>query len=102
MASRLSDFLRRVIFKRRMAYRQLFEPGGQLSPAAAIVLTDLKKFCRAVSSTTQVSLITGCVDPVASAQAEGRREVWLRIIQNLHVSDEDLYRVLKEEVETND
>lgn len=85
------------IFRRRGAYRALFQPGGNLTPAAEIVLADLRKFCRATTSTTVVSPVTGNVDPIASAQAEGRREVYLRIIQNLLVSDQDLYRVAERE-----
>lgn len=90
----LLNRLQKGIFKKRMAYRQIFEPGGQLSPAAQIVLTDLRRFCRATVSTTVVSMVSQRVDPIASAQAEGRREVWLRIMQHLHVSDSDLYRAL--------
>jgi hypothetical protein len=89
--------LRQWVFRRRQAYRAVFRPGGQLSPASAIVLADLAKFCRATRSTTVVSLVTQQVDPIASAQAEGRREVFLRITQHLSISDEDLYRHLKDE-----
>lgn len=90
----MRDFVSAVarrVFRRRQAYRALLQPGGQLSPAADIVLSDLRKFCRATVSTTVVSPVTGSVDPIASAQAEGRREVWLRITQHLHISDQDLY-----------
>jgi hypothetical protein len=94
----MRDFINamtRRIFRRRQAYRALFQPGGQLSTAANIVLTDLRGFCRATVSTTVVSPSTGSVDPIASAQAEGRREVWLRITQHLHISDEDLYGLVE-------
>ncbi len=91
---RMLDKLQRTIFRKRQAYRAIFEPSGQLSPAAQIVLTDLRRFCRATVSTTVVSMVTQRVDPIASAQAEGRREVWLRIMQHLHVSDADLYKTL--------
>lgn len=87
--------LKRIIFRRRQAYRALFQPGGQLSPAAEIVLADLRRFCRASVSTTVVSMVTQQVDPIASAQAEGRREVFLRIIQTLNISDADLYRLVE-------
>lgn len=92
--------IRQAVFRRRHAYRSLFRPGGrELSIAAQIVLTDLKKFCRATSSTTVVSPVSRAVDPIASAHLEGRREVWLRITQHLDISDADLYGLLKDQPE---
>jgi hypothetical protein len=87
--------IRNFILKRRQAYRALFLGGGQLNPAARIVLSDLRGFCRATVSTTIVSPVTRQVDPIASAQAEGRREVWLRITQHLHIDDADLYKLVE-------
>lgn len=96
------DAIRRFIFRRRQAYRSLFRPAnGELSIAAQIVLADLKNFCRATQSTTIVSPLSRTVDPIASAQAEGRREVWLRITQHLNIRDEDLYAILKDQPEEN-
>jgi hypothetical protein len=77
------DNLRQLIFRRRMAYRHLFAA----CPASDIVLADLAKFCRAYAPTTVVSPVTRQVDPLASAVAEGRREVWLRIQGHLNLSD---------------
>lgn len=85
------DRLRQLIFRRRMAYRHLFQSG----PAADIVLSDLAKFCRAYKPTTVVSPVSRQVDPIATAIAEGRREVWLRIQGHLHLSD-DVVMNLKE------
>jgi hypothetical protein len=76
--------LRGLIFRRRMAYRHLFAPG----PASDIVLADLARFCHATRPTTIVSPISRQVDPIASAIAEGRREVWLRLQAHLNLSDE--------------
>ena len=90
---KILDAISRLMFRRRQAYRALFGAGNDLSPASRIVLSDLRKFCRATTSTTVVSQLTQKVDPIASAQAEGRREVWLRIMHHLHVSDADLYRL---------
>lgn len=89
--------LRRVVLRRRGAYRAVFKPGGLMTPAALIVLSDLRRFCRATVSTTMVSPVTRQVDPYASAQAEGRREVFNRIAGMIHVSDEDLYKLLDQE-----
>jgi len=72
------------IFRRRMSYRHLFlDQKGQLNQAGRIVLADLTKFCRGLTSTTVVSQVSGMVDPHASGLAEGRREVWLKIMKEL-------------------
>ncbi len=60
---------------------------GELNPDGEIVLADLKKFCRATASTVVVSPVSRSVDPIATAMAEGRREVWLRIMAHLHLED---------------
>ncbi len=86
------DKLRQLIFRRRMAYRHLFRSG----PAADVVLADLAKFCHATRPTAVVSPVSRQVDPIASAIAEGRREVWLRIQGHLHLSD-DVVMNLKEQ-----
>jgi hypothetical protein len=76
------------IRKRKYAYRRMFlAESGQLSPDGEIVLADLKKFCRATASTVVVSPVSRSVDPIATAMAEGRREVWLRIMAHLHLED---------------
>lgn len=76
------------IRNRRLAYRRKFL-GDDDKPDrdAMLVLADLKRFCRAAESTLMVSPVTGQVDPVATAAAEGRREVWLRIMAHLHLED---------------
>ncbi len=94
MADGLLDRIRGAVLKRRTAYRSLFRPQGGISIAGTVVLADLARFCRATTSTTMVSPVTRNVDPYASAVAEGRREVWNRIAGMIHVSDEDLYRLV--------
>jgi len=93
----MMEKLIRKVLNRRNAYRAIFRPGGMLTPAGEIVLADLAKFCRATVSTTAVSRVTGCVDPIASAQAEGRREVWLRLTQHLQLNDADIYRMMQQQ-----
>jgi len=88
------DGIRKVVFRKRAAYRAVFKPGGDVSPGTHIVLTDLRRFCRATRSTTMISLVTMSVDPLASAQAEGRREVWLRIQNMLNLDDQDVARLI--------
>lgn len=76
------------ILNRRRCYQSIFlDQDGKPNPNAAVVLADLKRFCRAQSSTAVVSPITKSVDPIAMAMAEGRREVWNRIQQYLHIDD---------------
>lgn len=93
----MMEAMRKLLLRKRQAYRLTFLVDGNPSIQAKIVLADLAKFCRATSPTTIVSLISGEVDPLASAQADGRREVWLRISQNLNISDADLYRIISQE-----
>jgi len=75
------------IRKRRYAYRRLFLGDNRLNADGQTVLADLAKFCRANASTAVVSPISRSVDPIATAMAEGRREVWLRIMGHLHLED---------------
>jgi hypothetical protein len=75
------------IRKRRYAYRRLFLGDNGLNADGQTVLADLAKFCRANASTAVVSPISRSVDPIATAMAEGRREVWLRIMAHLHLED---------------
>lgn len=89
------DRLRKIIFRRRMAYRAVFQPNGILSVAAEEVLTDLRAFCRATSTPAVVSHQSGTIDPMATGIAIGRLEVWHRVNQHLHVSDADLYKLVE-------
>jgi len=84
-----------AILKRRAAYRRIFLNGeGQLNPDAAVVMKDLASFCRFLNSTAIISPQSRQTDVPASFMAEGRREVYLRILANLHVSDADLIRTI--------
>lgn len=82
------------IRQRKYSYRRLFlNDDGSLNPDGEKVITDLKKFCRANSSTAIVSPIRGTIDPIAMAIAEGRREVLLRILGHLHIEDRVLFNL---------
>ena len=93
----LSDLARRsrIVLKRRGAYRDLFltATGDELHMPSEIVLADLRRACCADRPTT-VRDFAGRVDPIATAENEGARKVWLRIMQALHLPDERLYRML--------
>ena len=67
------------------AYRMVFDPKNQYTET---VLKDLAQFCRAHEPTFHA-------DPRIHAVMEGRREVWLRIQQNLNLSIEEVYQLHK-------
>lgn len=69
------DFLRH----RKTAYTLTFR-----SPAGAEVLRDLAKFCRANTTTFHA-------DVRVSAALDGRRDVFLRILQHLNLSVEEMF-----------
>lgn len=86
------------ILKRRQAYRRLFlDADGKLTRDAELVINDLARFCRLHRSTTVVSTVSRQTDVPATFQAEGRREVILRILGHLHVDDADLVRMTERE-----
>jgi len=65
---------------------------GRPTPDGAILLGRLAKFCYAQRSTVKVSLVLQQVDPIATAAAEGRREVWMLLQQYLTLSEVDTLR----------
>lgn len=82
------------ILRRKLAYRRLFmDANGDINRDAEIVLADLKRFCRATTSTAIVSPISKSVDPIAMAMAEGRREVWNRLMAHLHVNEKTVFNL---------
>lgn len=87
------------IFRKRVSYRRIFlRDDGELNEAAKVVMADLAKFCRARGSTAMVSPQTGSIDPIAMAMAEGRREVFNRINEYLHINDNILQNLREEQV----
>jgi len=93
----MMDHIEKILFRRR-AYRRMFlGDDGKLTRDAEIVLSDLSRFCRLHGSTTVVSSISRQTDVPATFQAEGRREVILRVLANLHINDSDLFRLTEKE-----
>lgn len=91
------EFARRLM-RRRGAYRRCFlDEAGRLTPAGEDVVRDLARFCRLHRSTTVVSAVSRQSDVPATFQAEGRREVMLRILAHLHIDDADLVRLTERE-----
>ena len=73
--------LRDLLSRRKQSYKQVF--GGFHGKR---VLADLARFCRATEATFDP-------DPRLSAYLDGRREVWLRIQQQLNLTDEEIYKL---------
>lgn len=77
----LNPFLRR----RRAAYAKTFN-----NPEGQKVLADLRRFCRASVPTADVNNVH------TTFLLEGRREVFLRIISLLHLTDEDVMNLVED------
>lgn len=71
------------LFQRQSAYAEIFKDD---SPLAKMVLTDLAQFCRAHESTFHA-------DPRIHALQEGRREVFLRIVEYLNLDSRALWEL---------
>lgn len=70
---------------RRNAYRKTFD-----GPEGRKVLADLRRFCRATMPTADVD------NPNTTYLLEGRREVWLRIVSHLQLTDEDIFQLTED------
>lgn len=71
----------RFLSGRRTAYQRVFG-----SVYAEEVLKDLARFCRANETTVHEN-------ERMSAVLEGRREVWLRIQEHLHLSPDEIFEL---------
>lgn len=71
-----------MLAQRKGAFMQAFGKG----PGSEAVLEDLAKFCRANESCFHP-------DPRIHAALEGRREVYLRIMQHLDLTTDQLYEL---------
>ena len=93
MIGNLTKSVQRIL-NRKAAYRRTFmDASGNISRDGEIVLADLRKFCRANSSTVMVSPISKSIDPIAMGMAEGRREVWLRLMAHLHIDEKQVFNL---------
>lgn len=77
------ELKRAALQARQVAYAEVFEID---KPGHVLVLKDLARFCRAHSSTFHL-------DARAHALQEGRREVWLRIMEHLNLDDKTLWKL---------
>jgi hypothetical protein len=87
MATDVSQFYRWLNVYRAIFWKERREP-----KLVATMLDDLREFCRADASCAVIGA-NGQYDTHATAVAEGRREVWLRIQSILNLSDEALNRM---------
>lgn len=93
MISNLTTAVSRILNRKR-AYRSVFmDASGNISRDGEAVLADLRKFCRATSSTVMVSPVSKTIDPIAMAMAEGRREVFMRIQGYLHINEKQVFNL---------
>jgi len=93
---------RRWFFRAGAAFRIVFlRENGEPQPAAEVVLAHLSRFCRATRPTVMFDG-QGRVDALASARMDGRREVFLLIMEHLHLDDRTLLRLQQHEDQGND
>lgn len=107
MTDDLASRIRQRLHRRSDAYRTLFLNRGaskpwwqfwkgnpaSLTPTADIVLRDLAAYCYAGKPTLKVSLVTQQTDPYAMAFAEGRRDVFNRIVSLCNLTPEQINRI---------
>jgi hypothetical protein len=74
--------LKNLLFARKISYQKTFN-----NPEGQKVLADLRRFCRATMPTADVN------NERTTYLLEGRREVWLRIMSHLQLSDDDVYNL---------
>lgn len=87
----------------RDAYKRIFlNDNGNLKAETLIVLRDLARFCYANKPTAKLSQKTGCIDPNAMLIAEGRRESYLRVLNQINVSDAVFNRLLTQYYDESD
>ena len=67
--------------------------GGELNQAADVVLRDLARYCYATKPTLKVSHITQQSDAIAMAFAEGRRDVYNRIIALCNLTPDQINNI---------
>jgi len=96
MVAVVNRFLR--FWNRRNHYRRCFtNEAGHLTSDGEAVLRDLAAFCRADRSVLTLSPVTRTVDTHATMVAEGRREVFVRILQILRMTDAQINSLKSED-----
>ena len=100
----MSEAIKRLMVRRQRAYKDLFRvevnqdrkwyqfwkpryEGFNLT--ASIVLADMRRFCLGTGSAFST-------DPLTMAYQQGRRDVFERLRNQLHASDEEVHRFVEE------
>ena len=78
-----AENIKQYFQRRAIAYCRVFE---KQSPFVHDVLMDLAKFCKANESAFNK-------DPIAMAYMQGRRDVFLRIQENLQLTADELFKL---------
>jgi hypothetical protein len=93
---RMIERIYATIRKRDVIKRGMLDDKGDFLPWARVLMHDLGKFCYMNKTHVKVSKLSGRIDPIASAVAEGRREVYLRIIEILNFTDENALKMIEQ------
>ena len=89
--------VRARMHRRASSYRALFlNADKDLGQAADVVMRDLARYCRSNTTSLQYSRITGMADPIATAFAEGRRDVYNHILGQLRLTNERIEQIATE------
>lgn len=89
------NITRKLVFRRRDAYRRMFlDIYGNPNADAEVVLADLKRFCCGSKSTIRMNSHNE-IDPIAMGVAEGRREVWMRLMEYLHLEEKTVTNLME-------
>jgi hypothetical protein len=87
----------RAYARKQVALRQLCLSGGQLNANARVILSDLRKFCKADNTAgLQYNPVSGLIDPIATAAAVARREVFDRYARMLLLDQQAIVNLLDE------
>lgn len=95
------DRARNAIIYRVMGVRRAWQAAflnddGTLNDNGKKAIGDLARFCYANRSCIKMSPKSGTIDPIATAVAEARREVFLRITQAMNLDERELQRLINQ------
>jgi hypothetical protein len=92
----LSLRVRSLLVKKRDWDATFKKPGlDELSPAGIGVIKDIGNYCGAYRSTVQKTM-SGSIDPLAMAYAEGQRSVYLFVQKRLRLTDEQILKLTEQ------
>jgi hypothetical protein len=87
--ARRNRYLDWLLTKKRAYCAALLDANGKPTRNGEVILSDLARFCSAHRPCVRLDK-TGAVDPIASALVAGRNEVWLRLMEQLHLDEKYL------------